>query len=106
MNDAEHQDITIENEGRVVAHAALNPTPNTEILAAAMEVEHGHLPTGTRSRLVDAVVAEAAAQHGTYLQASLPVGDAEMLHRLREHCPDLHARAVGATCIADGTLPH
>jgi hypothetical protein len=61
------------------------------------------LPAG-ETELVDAVLAEADREPGTRFRATLPVGDAELVTRLRERCPDVQLRAAGATVLADGIL--
>jgi hypothetical protein len=105
VGDANRQHITIEDDGRPLAHADLEPTPDRTAVTASIEVEHGHLPGGTRARVVDAVVDSAASTPAKQLQASTPLGDTEMLDRLRERCTDVEARPAGGTCLVDGTLP-
>ena len=102
--DRRQQRITIDHGGRAVAAADLESSADTDAISASIHVESGHLPTGTRTRLVDAVVDRASALHAERLQASLPAGDGEMLDRLRERCPNVDARAAGASCLADAQL--
>lgn len=52
MSHAQH--ITIADEGRVLAAAEVRS--NDDAVQAELRVEAGHLPTGTRTRLVDAVL--------------------------------------------------
>ena len=104
MSDTGQQHITIEDDGRPVAHADLKPSVDSDTVQASMHVESGHLPTGTRTRLVDAVIDRAAALRAERLQACLPAGDGEILDRLRERCTELDARAAGASCLVDAPL--
>ena len=100
----QQQHITIEDEGRAVASADLQSSADTHTISASMHIESGHLPTGTRIRLVDAVVDRAWALQAERLQASLPAGENEILDRLRERCTDVDARAAGASCLTDARL--
>ena len=100
----QQQHITIDHEGRAVASADLESCKNTDTISASMHVESGHLPAGTRTQLVDAVVDRASVLQAERLQASLPAGDGEILDRLRERCPNMHTRAAGASCLADAQL--
>jgi hypothetical protein len=102
--DQQHQHITINHEGRAVATADLEPSTDTDTVSASMHVESGHVPTGTRTQLVDAVVDRASALQAERLQVSFPAGDGEMLDRLRERCPDVDARPAGSSCLADAQL--
>ena len=67
---------------------------------ADLHVEAGHLPAGTRTRLVNAVLDQPAAAPGAQLDVTLLAGDAEILHRLRERCDDVDTRAAGASMRA------
>jgi hypothetical protein len=105
MNHTDQQQhITIIHEGRAVATADLDSSTDTDTVSASMHVESGHLPTGTRTQLVDAVVDRASALQAERVQVSFPAGDGEMLDRLRERCPDVDARPAGASCLADAQL--
>ena len=101
MSDA--QRITIADEGRVLAEA--NVRSSEYAVQAELRVEAGHLPTGTRTDLVDAVLDSGTAEPGTPLHLTLPAGDAEMLQRLGERCSGITARAAGATCQVDTHTP-
>jgi hypothetical protein len=98
------QHITLTDDGRILAQAIIDSQTDHPCLHADLHVEAGHLPVGTRTRLVDAVLDLTAAEPGTHLEVTLPAGDGEILDRLREHCDDLQTRAAGASCLATGTL--
>ena len=105
MSDADQQrHITIDHAGRAVATADLESCTDTDTIIASLHIESGHLPTGTRTRLVDAVVDRASALHAERLQASLPAGDGEILDRLRERCTRVDTRTAGSSCLAEARL--
>ena len=97
------QHITIEDDGRVLAEADVRSEP--DVVRAALRVEAGYLPPGTRARLVDAVLDSPDAEPGIRLEVTLPAGDAEMLERIRERCDQVEARAAGASCLLNTTQP-
>ena len=82
----------------------MESSTDTDTISASMRAESGHLPTGTRTQLVDAVVDRASALQADRLPASIPAGDGETLDRLRERCPNVDARPAGASCLADAQL--
>ena len=96
--------ITVEEDGRVLAEATVQSDDEHRSVHADLHVEAGHLPVGTRTRLVDAVLDQATAP-GTHLDATLPAGDGEILDRLRERCDDVQARSAGASTLATATVP-
>jgi hypothetical protein len=98
------QYITVTDNGQLLAEATIRSTTDRPTIHADMHVEAGHLPIGTRTRLVDAVLDLAAMESGTHLQVNLPAGDAEILDRLRARCDDLQTRSAGASCLATGIL--
>ena len=53
---------------------------------ASLSVESGHLPAGTRTRLVDAVLDAPEVSSCTHVQVALPLGETEILDRVRERC--------------------
>ena len=100
-----HQHITLTDDHQMIlAQATIRSATHCPSIHADLHVEAGHLPIGTRTRLVDAVLDLTAAEPGTHLQVTLPAGDGEILDRLRERCDDLHIRSAGASCLVSGTL--
>ena len=67
-------------------------------------MESGHLPTGSRARLVDAVLDLPELQSSGHLEATVSLGDAESLHRLRERTDDVITRAAGCSALVDADL--
>ena len=97
------QRITVEDDGRLLAEVTVHSDAEQRSVHADFHVEAGHLPVGTRTRLVDAVL-DQPTEAGTQLEATLPAGDGEILDRLRERCDDVQARAAGASTLATGTV--
>jgi len=98
--------ILIEQDGRTLATAELHPTGTAGVVHTDMHVESGHLPMGTPTRLVDAVLAHPDVSRADRLVATMPLGDTEMLARVRECCADVRAHAAGATKVVEARVPH
>ena len=98
------QHICVEENGHLLAEATVYADVEHRMVRADLPVEAGHLPVGTRTRLVDAVLNQCAAQAGTQLKVTLPVGDGEILDRLRQRCDNLQTRAAGASTLATGAV--
>ena len=97
--------VQLAENGEVVAVADIQALMDGALVRATLHPESGHLPRGTRRRLVDVVLDLPEARGGDRLEATLPLGDAESLERLRERCHDMEARPAGATCLVDAALP-
>ena len=89
--------ISIEEDGRTVARAEVHPAGEPGIVHSDLHAEPGKLPNGTRGRLVDAVLELPQVGKAERLLATMPLGDTEMLERVRERCDDVEAHAAGAT---------
>ena len=70
-----------DEEGRCVAAADIQVDGSA--VRASLHVEPGHLPVGARARLVDAVLATPEVSTCEHVQVSLPLGDTEILDRVR-----------------------
>jgi len=97
--------VQVAAGGDVVALADIQSLTEQGVVRAELHARSGHVPAGTRTRLVDAVLDSAETREGSRLEATLPLGDAESLDRLRERCSEVHARAAGASCLVDAELP-
>ena len=97
-------EITIEVDGRRAAVAEVSRTDDPAVVRSAMHVESGHLPPGTRARLVDAVLADPHVAAATRLAASMPAGDTELLDRVRQRARSVEVRAAGATKLVEADL--
>ena len=93
--------IRIQDGGRLLAAADLFPTDDPGVVHSALHVESGHVPVGTRARLVDAVLAHPRVDRAERLLVTMPLGDTEMLDRVRERCAAVQTRAAGATKLVD-----
>lgn len=67
-------------------------------------VDSGHLPPDTRRHLVESVFGLSELSRGLALRASVPIGDAELLEALREHCDVMTTHPAGSTCLIDAVL--
>jgi len=105
MTNHPRPDVVIAGvDGRPLAGADIDVV-DSSVARASLYVEAGHLPPGTRTRLVDAVFDSPQIGMRQYLQVVLPLGDSEMLDRVRERCDAGEARAAGSTCLFDAVLP-
>jgi len=102
----DHADVEIQDGGRVLASAEVTPTDDPAVVHSELHVESGHLPQGTRSRLVDAVLEHPEVGRAERLVATLPIGDTEMIERVRERSEDVELHAAGATKIVEARLEH
>ena len=102
---ADHPTIQIDEAGHTVATAEIHDSLDSRVLHSDLHVESGHLPSGTRTRLVDAVLDSAEGEEADRLVATMPLSDTEMLARVRERCDDVETRAAGATKIVEARLP-
>jgi hypothetical protein len=97
--------VLVADHGQVVAAAEVEPLDDQNVVRASLHVNAGHLPVGTHSRLVDAVLDLPQTKGRGKLEATVPLGDAEALDRLRARCRDVRTRPAGATCLVDAELP-
>jgi hypothetical protein len=72
---------------------------------ASLLPSSGHPPPGSRAGLVDAVMDLPEVQASSRLEATLPLGDADSLQRLRERTEDTVTRPVGSTALVDADIP-
>jgi hypothetical protein len=104
MTERDRQRVAVEDEdGRCVAEADIEVVGGAEV-RASLHVEAGHLPRGTRTRLVDAVLDTPEVTSAEHVQVALPLGDTEILERVRERCDPEEVRAAGATCLVEADL--
>jgi hypothetical protein len=96
--------ISINDEdGRPIGAADIEVV-NLWKVRASLHVESGHLPVGTRRRLVDAILDAPEISSCQHLQVALPLGDGEILDRIRQRCDIDEVRAAGATCLVEATF--
>jgi hypothetical protein len=96
--------VELWDNGQVVAAAevimAAGGTARTSLHAAS-----GHVAPGWRRDLVDAVMDLPEVRASRRLEATIPLGDGELLGRLRERTRDAVARPVGSTILIDAIIP-
>jgi hypothetical protein len=103
---ADHPTILIETDGRTLATAEVHRTDVAGLVHMDLHVESGHLPAGTGARLVDAVLAHPDVDHADRMLATMPLGDTEMLERVRERCDEVETHAAGASKIVEARVTH
>jgi hypothetical protein len=96
--------VQIQTDGRVLAAAEVRPADEPGVVRSTLHVESGQLPSGTRSRLVDAVLEHPEVDRAERLVATMPISDTEMIDRVRERCEEVEARAAGATKLVEARL--
>src|SRR5664279_3659136 len=100
-----HRHVEVTDGDHAVAFAEIDlPADHDEPARAALHAESGHLPPGSRSDLVDAVLDLPEIQDREHLAATVPLGDSESLHRLQDRCDDVTTRAAGATALVEVDL--
>ncbi len=102
--DAAPRHVEVTGEGRVLASAEVLAWPDPQAAVAVLHIESGHLPAGTRTRLVDAVLASPAVTRALVLTAASPAGDVEVTDRLRELLADVEVHPAGVTTIVRGAV--
>ena len=104
MTSPDSRQVTVEVDGRVAAVADVTPTPDPAVVRSAMHVEPGHLPPGTRAKLVDAVLDAPEVSSAERLSASMPAGDPELVEGLRQRAERVDIRRAGATKLVEAQL--
>lgn len=98
-------DVEIIEDGRRIASADIDTTPAAPGTArVSFHAESGHLPTGTRTDLVDAVLDEPDVQNSRHLHASVPSGDSESLTQIQQRTSAANTRAAGSTTLIEADL--
>ena len=92
------------DDGRALAVARIDIV-DVDTARASLHVASGHLPVGIRSRLVDAVFDDPDVRSRHHVQVTLPLGDTEILDRVRRRGSTVTFRAAGSTCLAEAELP-
>ena len=96
-------EIVHDEDGRRVASADIQVVE--EAARASLSVEAGHVPACTREHLVDAVLDSPEVNSSRQIEVAIPIGDADMLHRIRERCDTTETRAAGASCLINAEAP-
>jgi hypothetical protein len=98
--------VEIKDGDQTVAAAEVTTVEHAEgTVRTSLLPPSGHTPPGSRAALVDAVMDQPEVQAGSRLEATVPLGDAESLQRLRERTEDTVTRPAGSTALVDGDIP-
>jgi hypothetical protein len=91
---------------RTIAAAKMTPLDNSErTVRTSFLPSSGPAPPGSRARLVDAVMDLPEVQDSSRMEATVPLGDAESLERLRDRTDQTVTRPAGSTALVDGDIP-
>jgi hypothetical protein len=100
-----HRHVEISDSHGTVASADVTISQTSVRTArASLRAAAGHLAPGVRARLVDAVLDLPELHDGARLQAAFPLGDSEMLRRLRERCTNVTAHPAGTTVLLEANI--
>jgi hypothetical protein len=101
-----HQHVEVSDGGRTVAAAEVTtPEGSGGTARALLRAEAGHIAPGRRASLVDAVLDLPEVRESARLEAALPLGDSESLHRLQQRCEDARTHPAGSSAIVEADLP-
>jgi hypothetical protein len=102
----ESRHVEVTHDGQAVAAAKVTPSDKAEkTVRTSLLPSSGHTPPGSRASLVDAVLDLPEVQASERLEATVPLGDAEALERLRERTEDAVTRPAGSTALVDASIP-
>jgi len=98
--------VEVKDGDQTVAEAKVTTVDDTAgTIRASLLPSSAPAPPGSRASLVDAVLDLPEVQAGARLEASVPLGDAESLERLRERTDGTVTRAAGSTALVDADIP-
>lgn len=98
--------VEVKDGDQTVAAAEVTTVPHAEgTIRTSLLPSSGPAPQGSRASLVDAVMELPEVQASSRLEATVPLGDAESLERLRERTEDTVTRAAGSTALVDAEIP-
>ena len=100
----ETEHVEIKDGGRTVAAAEVSTSEDSETARASLHAAAGHIVPGRRASLVDAVMDLPQVQGSARLEASVPLGDAESLERLRERTDESSTHPAGSTALLDASI--
>lgn len=107
MTSDKSRRVEIKNEDQTVTAAAeVTPLDDDErTVRASLHPASGPASPGSRASLVDAVMDQPEVQNSSRLEATVPLGDAESLERLRERTDETVTRSAGSTALVDADIP-
>jgi hypothetical protein len=102
----QHEHVEIKDGDQIVAGAEVTTSADSEGTArASLHAAAGHIAPGRRASLVDAVMDLPQVQESERLQAAAPLGDGELLERLRERTEESTTRPAGSTVLLEAKIP-
>jgi hypothetical protein len=101
---AEPRHVEIKDGEQTVAAAEVSTRDDHQTARASLHAAAGHVRPGRRASLVDAVLDTPEVAESSHLDATVPLGDAETLERLRERTDDSSTHASGASALLDATI--
>jgi hypothetical protein len=106
MADDKSRRIEVKDEDRTIAAAEVKPLDHSEgTVRTSFLASSGPAPPGSRASLVDAVMDLPEVQNSSRMEATVPLGDAESLERLRDRTDETVTRPAGSTALVDGDIP-
>ena len=107
MSSDKSRRVEVKDNDQTVAAAEVTPLDDLEgTVRTSFLPSSGPSPQGSRTSLVDAVMDLPEVQDRSRLEATVPLGDAESLIRLRERTDETVTRPAGSTALVDGDIPH
>ena len=98
--------VEVRDGDRIVAAAEVTTAKGPEGTArTSLHAMSTDVPAGHRANLVDAVMDSPEVQASTRLEATIPLGDGELLERLRQRTTDAVTRPAGSTTLLDANIP-
>jgi uncharacterized phage protein gp47/JayE len=94
-----------DGDQTIAAAEVMVPEQAEGTIRTSLHPSSGHIPPGSRTHLVDAVLDLPEVQASTRLEATVPLGDTESLQRLRERTEDTVTRPAGSTALVDADIP-
>ena len=98
--------VEVKDGDQTVAAAEVTALDSAEgTVRASLLPSSGFTPPGSRASLVDAVMDLPEVQASSRLEATVPLGDADSLRRLRERTEATVTRPAGSTALVDADIP-
>jgi hypothetical protein len=98
--------VEVKDGDQTVAAAEVTTAGQAEgTVRTSLLPSSGHTPPGSHASLVDAVLDLPEVQASSRLEATVPLGDAESLERLRQRTEDTVTRPAGSTALVDADIP-
>jgi hypothetical protein len=98
--------VEVRDGDHIVAAAEVTTAKGPEGTArTSLHATSPDVPVGHRTNLVDAVMDSPEVQASTRLEATIPLGDGELLERLRQRTRDAIIRPAGSTTLLDADIP-